>query len=327
MAAQENRSVPDEAQGAPQGITWPLRSMLFVPGDSERKLAKAQAVAADALIVDLEDSVDTARKEAARALCIEFSQQRSSLRARSLWIRINGPGDGNFADDVAAAVRARADGIVLPKPRGAADVLALSELLDFVEGRVERQAGATKILPIVTETAASVLALGDYARGGHRLAALTWGAEDLSAALGATTAVDENGNWLPLYALARSLCVLGAAAAGVPAIDTVYTEVRDLEGLRRSAAAARRDGFAGKLAIHPDQVEVLNAAFEPTASDVAAAQAVVDAFARAAGAGVVTHEGRMLDRPHLLRAQRVLALATEPTAAVSSAEGSDYPIG
>jgi citrate lyase subunit beta/citryl-CoA lyase len=323
MSAQEAVST----RSAPQGTAWPLRSMLFVPGDSERKLAKAQAVPADALIVDLEDSVDATRKEAARALCVELSQQRSSLRARSFWVRINGADDANFADDVAAAVRARADGVVLPKPRGAADVLALSELLDFVEGRLERQAGATRILPIVTETPASVLALGDYALSGPGLAALAWGAEDLSTALGATTAVDERGAWLPLYALARSLCLLGAGAAGVPAIDTVYTEVRDLEGLRRSAAEARRDGFTGKLAIHPDQVELLNTAFQPTATDVAAAEAVVNAFARAAGTGVVAHEGKMLDRPHLLRAQRVLALATEPAAAVNSADGSDYPIG
>jgi citrate lyase subunit beta/citryl-CoA lyase len=322
MRAQEAVST----RSAPQGTAWPLRSMLFVPGDSERKLAKAPAVPADALILDLEDSVAAARKEAARALCIDFSQQRSALRARSFWIRINGADDANFADDVAAAVRARADGVVLPKPRGAADVLALSELLDFVEGRLEQQTGATKILPIVTETPASVLALGDYARCGPRLAALTWGAEDLSAALGAATAVDEHGAWLPLYELTRSLCLLAAGAAGVPAIDTVYTEVRDLEGLLRSAAVARRDGFAGKLAIHPDQVEVLNTAFQPTASDVAAAEAVVNAFA-SADTGVVAHEGKMLDRPHLLRAQRVLALATKPAAAVNSADGSDYPIG
>jgi citrate lyase subunit beta/citryl-CoA lyase len=180
-------------------------------------------------------------------------------------------------------------------------------------------------LPIATETASSVLGLREYANCGPRLAALTWGAEDLSAALGAETAVDERGAWLPPYELARSLCLLAAAAAEVPAIDTVHTDVRDLLGLRRSALAAQRDGFAGKLAVHPDQVAVLNEAFRPTAAAVEAAQAVVAAFAAEGGAGVVAYGGKMLDRPHLLRAQRVLALATASTPAAE--DGDDFPIG
>ena len=305
----------------------PLRSMLFVPGDSERKLAKAKAVPADALIVDLEDSVETARKEAARELAVEFLHERSSIRARTLWVRINGMGDRNFAADAWAAVRAEADGIVLPKPRSVADVLALAEQLDALEARMNRPIGATKILPIATETPAGVLALRDYANAGPRLAALTWGAEDLSAALGATTAVDEHGAWLPPYELARSLCLLAAAAAEVPAIDTVHTDVHDLDGLRRSALAAHRDGFAGKLAIHPEQVAVLNQAFQPTAEAIAAAQAVVTAFAAAGGAGVVAFGGKMLDRPHLTHARRVLALAAQSDAAVDASDGNDYPIG
>jgi len=327
MSAQQAASTRDPAGETPWLLRSAFRSMLFVPGDSERKLAKAASVPADALIVDLEDSVDAARKETARALSSEFLQSRPSLRARTLWIRVNAAVDPNFADDVAAAVRARADGIVLPKPRGAADVLALAELLDFIEGRLDRPDGATKILPIATETPASVLALAEYAHCGPRLAALTWGAEDLSTALGAATAVDGNGAWLPTYELARSLCLLAAGAAAVPAVDTVYADVRDLAGLRRSALAAQRDGFAGKLAIHPDQVDVLNEAFRPTPAAVAAARAVVEAFEAAAGVGVVAHDGRMLDRPHLLRAQRVLALAAESAAPLSAAEGNDYPIG
>jgi citrate lyase subunit beta / citryl-CoA lyase len=301
--------------------------MLFVPGDSERKLAKAQTVAADALILDLEDSVDAARKESARELAAEFARDRSAIQARSVWIRINAVGDRDFAADAWAAVRAEADGVVLPKPRSVADVLTLAEQLDALEARMNRPIGVTKILPIATETPASVLALRDYANAGPRLAALTWGAEDLSAALGASTAVDVNGAWLPLYELARSLCLLAAGAAEVPAIDTVHTDVRDLDGLRRSAAAAQRDGFAGKLAIHPDQVAVLNEAFRPTAAAVAEAQAVVSAFAAANGAGVVAYEGKMLDRPHLKRAQRVLALAAESDASVDNSDGNDYPIG
>ena len=305
----------------------PLRSMLFVPGDSERKLAKAQTVPADALILDLEDSVDAARKQAARELAAEFLRERSAIRARTLWIRINGSGDLNFAADVMAAVRAEADGIVLPKPRSVADVLALATQLDELEARMDRPVGVTKILPIATETPASVLALRDYASAGPRLAALTWGAEDLSAALGASTAVDEDGAWLPPYELARSLCLLAAGAAEVPAIDTVHLGLGDLDGLRRQALAAQRDGFAGKLAVHPEQVAVLNQAFQPTAEAVTAARAIVTAFAAAGGAGVVAYGGKMLDRPHLTRARRVLALAGESDAAVDASDGNDLPIG
>ena len=216
-------------------------------------------------------------------------------------------------------MHACADGIVLPKPRSAADVQSLSKRLDGLEARSGRTRGATKILPIATETPSSTLALGGYADCGPRLAALTWGAEDLSEALGAATAVDARGGWLPPYELVRSLCLLAARAAGVMAIDTVYTDFTDLDGFASAAAAAERDGFAGKLAIHPDQVEILNRTFQPTPDAVGAAQAVVAAFAAAAGAGVVAHAGRMLDRPHLLRAQRVLALA----AAVDAPADSD----
>ena len=286
-----------------------LRSLLFVPGDSERKLAKAQNVAADALIIDFEDAVGASRKHVARELAVEFMQLRTAIRARTVWVRVNAVGDACFADDVAAAVHAQADGIVLPKPRSSLDVRELGEHLEVLEARAERTAGATKILPIATETPASVLALGSYASCGPRLAALTWGAEDLSTALGAATAVDEHGGWLPPYELVRSLCLLAAGAAAVPAIDTVYTNVGDLEGFERVAAAAHRDGFAGKLAVHPDQVEIINRIFRPTAGAIAAARSVVAAFAAAGNAGVVTLDGRMLDRPHLLRARRVLATA------------------
>jgi citrate lyase subunit beta/citryl-CoA lyase len=296
-----------------------LRSMLFVPGDSERKLARAQFVRADALIIDLEDSVDPARKEHARELAGEFIRDRRSVRARTLWVRTNPAAHAAFAADVTAAVRAHADGIVLPKPRSAEDVLDLAKRLHEAERRADRPAGATKILPIATETPSSTLALGGYADCGPRLAGLTWGAEDLSEAIGAATAVDARGGWLPPYELARSLCLLAAAAAGVPAIDTVFTDYTDLDGLKSAAEAAQRDGFAGKLAIHPEQVDILNRAFQPTPEAVAAARAVVAAFAASPGAGVVAHHGRMLDRPHLQRAQRVLAQA----AAVDSPADDD----
>jgi citrate lyase subunit beta/citryl-CoA lyase len=318
MRSQEVASAPSSPDDGP----WLLRSLLFVPGDSERKLQRAKTVSADALIVDLEDSVDASRKAAARELAAEFLRHRSEIRARTLWFRINAVCDPLFALDVEAAVQAGADGIVLPKPRSVDDVLTLGARLDVLEPRVGRSAGAVRILPIATETAAGVFALGEYARCGPRLAALTWGAEDLSAALGATTATDELGHWLPPYELARSLCLLGAGAARVPAIDTVHTSLADFDGLRRSALAARRDGFAGKLAIHPDQVGVLNEAFMPTPTAVAAAQAVVAAFARAGDSGVVVHGGKMLDRPHLARARRILALAASLDAAARPAEKS-----
>jgi citrate lyase subunit beta/citryl-CoA lyase len=221
---------------------------------------------------------------------------------------------------LAAAVHAGFDGIVLPKPRGIADFLVTAESLDALETRAGRPPGSTKILPIATETPAAVFAMGEYTRCGSRLAALTWGAEDLSAALGASTAVDEHGGWLAPYALARALCLLAAGAAQVPAIDTVHTDIRDVEGLRRSALAAQRDGFTGKLAIHPDQVEILHQTFRPSAADVTAAQAVVAAFAKGNGAGVVSHGGKMLDRPHLVRARRTLALAATLAAATEHAE-------
>jgi citrate lyase subunit beta/citryl-CoA lyase len=293
-----------------------LRSLLFVPGDSERKLKKAQSVGADALVIDLEDAVVSASKPRARELAADFLGDRDRARARTLWVRVNALGEPWFADDVAAAVQAGADGIVLPKPHSVADVVELGRRLDTLETRLGLAAGATKVIALATETPASLFALGDYARAAPRLAALSWGAEDLSAALGAATAVDEHGGWLPPYELARSLCLLASGAAAVPAVDTVYTAVADLDGLERAAATARRDGFAGKLAIHPDQVEILNRIFAPTRADVVAANAVVAAFAAAGGAGVIVHEGRMLDRPHLTRAERVLALAAavDPTA-------------
>lgn len=298
-----------------------LRSMLFVPGDSERKLAKCESVAADALILDLEDSVDGTRKAAARALLAEFlpaARAAEGSGGRSLWVRINPLAGVDAAKDLERVLPARPDGIVLPKPKSAADVLELARRLDALEARFALPAGSTRILPTVTETPAALFALEGYTHCGARLAALTWGAEDLSAALGAATAVDTNGEWLPPYQLARSLCLLAAAAASVPAIDTVHTDLRDTARLARQAAAARRDGFAGKLAIHPDQVDVLNRAFLPQPNELTEARRIVDAFERCAGAGVVSLDGRMLDRPHLERARRVLALA----AALEAKSGS-----
>ena len=287
-----------------------LRSMLFVPADSERKLAKTAGVHADALILDLEDSVDAARKTAARGLCAEFlGAAAADARGPSLWVRINAIASDEWRYDLASVLPGRPFGIVLPKPRFVEDVLRLATELDELEQRIGMAVGRTRILPIATETPSGVLGLGDYVRAGPRLAALTWGAEDLSLALGASSHSDAHGEWLPPYQLARSLCLLAAAAARVPAIDTVCTDFRNADGLIRQARAAYRDGFAGKLAVHPDQVDALNTAFTPTADAIAAARRVVAAFAAANGAGVISLDGRMLDQPDLARAKRTLALA------------------
>ena len=288
-----------------------LRSMLFVPGDSEKKLASSERSVADALILDLEDSVEASRKATARTFVSAFLQRPGKRRHRSLWVRINPIATPDAALDLATVMAGRPHGIVLPKAASVDDVERLGEQLDMLEEQHGIDHRRTKILPIATETPASLLAMGEYSRSPSRLAGISWGAEDLSVALGATTNVDAQGEWLFTYQLARSVCLLAAHAAGAPAIDTVYKDIRDMEGLRRRVLDARRDGFNGKFAIHPAQVEVINAAFRPTDNEVAYAKRVVAAFEEAPGTGVISLDYRMLDLPHLRRAERVLALADE----------------
>jgi citrate lyase subunit beta/citryl-CoA lyase len=291
---------PDASQ------TGVIRSFLFVPADSEKKLAKAAALDADALILDLEDAVAAEARPRAREIAKAFLEER---HRPAVWVRINPLDTEDALLDLAAVLRAAPAGIVLPKPRGPGDVAALADRLAELEQDANFPVGDTPILPIVTERPDAVLAVPGYGPRTPRLAALTWGAEDLSAALGAVTARDEEGRWLPVYELARSLCLLAAAAAEVPAIDTVYTDYRDLDGLARYAARARRDGFTGMLAIHPAQVPVINEAFAPSADEIERARRVVAAFAAHPGAGTVGLDGKMLDRPHCIRARRVLELA------------------
>jgi citrate lyase subunit beta/citryl-CoA lyase len=293
------------------------RSWLFVPGDDARKLAKAPGAEADALILDLEDSVARPRLPAARGLVAEFlGAHQESAEA---WVRINALGSGEALADLAAVVPARPAGIVLPKAEGAADIVRLGHYLEALEAAAGASPGATRIAAIATETPAALFALGTYLAAGPRLAALTWGAEDLAAGLGAFANRDAAGGYDPPYQLARSLCLAGAAAAGVAAVDTVFTDFRNASGLLAEAAAARRMGFAGKLAIHPAQVGQINAAFTPSAAEIAWAEGVVAAFAAAPEAGVVSRDGTMLDRPHLRRAERILAL----TSAADRPEGPD----
>jgi citrate lyase subunit beta/citryl-CoA lyase len=282
-----------------------MRSWLFVPGDSERKFARAAEGEADALILDLEDSVLPAHKPAARAATRAMLGAPRTRQQR--WVRVNALDTGLTLDDLAAVMPAAPSGIVLPKCADAAQVRQLGLWLDAFEAAYGLERGATRILAIATETAASLFGLGGYAGAGPRLAALTWGAEDLSADIGGL-ANRADGAWLGPYRLARELCLAGAAAAGVPAIDTVHVDIGDLDGLAAEARAARRDGFAGKMVIHPSHVAAVNTAFTPAPEELDWARRVVAAFA-AGGAGAVRMDGRMLDRPHLRLAERLLAHA------------------
>ncbi len=289
----------------------PLRSFLFVPGDSEKKLAKAQDAGADALILDLEDAVAPIAKPAARALIAAFLRDRPrARRATQLWVRIN-PLDTDLAlTDLSAIVEAAPDGVILPKADGPAEVLRLSHYLDALEARAGVEAGSIRILPVATETAAAPFHLGDYAGAGlARLYGLTWGAEDLSAAIGASTNLGEDGRWAFTYRMARSLTLLAARAAGVAPIETLYADFRDEAGLRAHCRSARAEGFVGRLAIHPAQVAPINESFTPSAEEIAHARRVIAAFDAAPGAGTVGLDGKMLDIPHLKQAQGVLALA------------------
>ncbi len=259
-------------------------------------MAKAAALDADALILDLEDSVTLAAKPAARVAIAAFLAEP---RHQLLFVRINPLDSGLAADDLAAVLGARPDGIVLPKAEGGASLAALDAHL----------AGDMLILPIATETPAAVFAMGSYGGVSERLCGLTWGAEDLPAAIGASTSRESDGSYTAPYQLARSLTLFGAHAAGVAAIETVYPDFRDLDGLATYAARGRRDGFTGMMAIHPSQVPVINAAFSPSAGEIARAQAIVDLFAANPGAGALSMDGRMIDAPHLKAALALLARA------------------
>jgi citrate lyase subunit beta/citryl-CoA lyase len=287
-----------------------LRSLLFVPGDSERKFAKAEACGADALILDLEDAVAPSQKPLARRL-VGALLDRRAITPWSFWVRVNAFDTGLTAEDLAAVVRPGLDGILLPKANGAQDVVRLAAELDAFEAQAGMTPGAIRILVVSTETPAAMFNLGSYAPAHPRLAGLTWGAEDLSAAIGATTNKGPDGDWSHPYQLARSLCLFAAAAADVAPIETLYADFRDNDGLTVSCRAARRDGFTGRIAIHPDQVAAINSCFTPSAEDVAHARRVVDAFAAQPDAGTLGIDGKMYDIPHLKAAQRVLAAAVE----------------
>jgi citrate lyase subunit beta/citryl-CoA lyase len=269
-----------------------------VPADSEKKLAKSKSSPADALILDLEDAVAAGNRPKARALAVEFLKDD---HPQAIFVRVNPVGSADYARDLEAIAPAAPAGLVIPKPDSPAT-------LQMVERDLARYDTGIKLLPVATETAASVFNLAGYAKTKlPRLAALTWGAEDLSAALGAAGNRDENGEFHFTYKLARSLCLIAAKAAGVEAIETLHADFRDAPGLERAARAAQREGFSGMLAIHPAQVEIINAAFTPSTADIDHARRVIAAFAN--GAGVASLDGKMLDHPHLKQAEHVLAVA------------------
>jgi citrate lyase subunit beta/citryl-CoA lyase len=280
------------------------RSWLFAPGDSERKMTKAAEGAADIVIFDLEDAVVEGAKARARALVSSFLSAQPEPRSR-LWVRINPLQGPHALADLAAVIPKGPGGIMLPKACGRADVDRLDNYLSALEVAAGIELGATKVIALVTETAEGMFTTGSY-KGAPRLIAMTWGAEDLADAIGASDNRDADGSYAFTYEMARSFCLLGAAVAGVSAIETIHGDFRDDAGLRTRAERVRRAGYRGMLAIHPNQVPIINDAFTPSAEELARASEIIELFAANPGAGTVALRGAMLDRPHLARARALL---------------------
>jgi len=286
-----------------------LRSLLFVPADSERKLAKSTSSTADVLILDLEDAVVEARKPIARAAAAEFITAQAAQLSARLFVRIN-PLDSDMAmDDLAAVVVSGLAGIMLPKTHGGGDIVRLGHCLDALEARAGLAPASVRIVPVATETPQGMLSMHGFTGPLPRLSGVTWGAEDLSASIGALSNREEDGAWSPLYVWASSLCLCAAAAANVPPIDTLHADFHDAEGLAAACRASRRRGFRGRIAIHPDQVAVINEAYSPSPAELAHARRIVEAFAAQPDAGTLSLDGVMIDKPHLTQAQRTLDAA------------------
>jgi citrate lyase subunit beta/citryl-CoA lyase len=283
-----------------------LRSLLFVPGDDERKQEKAVATAADAVIFDLEDSVAPARLSLARGLVAAFLAARANRGQQQLWVRVNSLSSGRLLGDLSAVITGAPDGVILPKVSDPTELREVHHYLSALEEHLGRPPQSTRVIAVATETPRAVFGLGAYSAGAPRLAGLTWGAEDLCTGLGASSKVDADGGLAFTYEMVRSMCLLAARASGVQPIDTLYAAFNDLQGLRQNSERARRDGFTGKIAIHPDQVDVINAAFSPSKEEIERAARIVEAFSRSPASGVVSLGGEMLDLPHLLQARSVL---------------------
>ena len=279
--------------------------MLFVPGDRPDRFAKAVASGADAVILDLEDAVTADRRGYAREAIAEYLQ--GPRLGVPIWVRINPVESADALADLAAVVRARPDGVILPKARHGGDVSRLDHWLEMLECEHGLAAGAVRVMPMITETAGALLALASFTPAPSRVTAMTWGAEDLATELGALGNRTATGDYEPAFELARSLCLITAAAAGVQAIDTVDTEIRDVAAVERRARLSRRAGYLGKLAIHPAQIPAIHAAFTPGAAELDWARRVLEAMAAAPAAGAVKVDGKLIDRPHVLQAERLLA--------------------
>lgn len=289
-----------------------MRSLLFTPGDSDRKLEKGLTSDADVILIDLEDAVSADGKPGAREKVAEFLRQDMARAARMpLYVRINDLDTEWAQGDLEAVVPSKPAGIMLPKARSHADVEDLSKRLDALEKKAGLEPGRTAVIVIAPEIADAVVNMGTFQKCNPRMTGLTWGSEDLATSLGAHSSRGEDGEYRMPMKVARTLCLCAAAAAGIHAIDTVYPDFRDLDGLRRDAERAAADGFSGKLAIHPDQVPVINAAFTPSADEIAHAKRIVAAFEAEPGAGVINLDGAMVDRPHLSLAERTLQRAGE----------------
>ena len=283
-----------------------LRSLLFVPGDSERKFAKAQHAGADALILDLEDSVAPPQKAAAREH-VSALLDANVHRGWSLFVRVNALDTGLTLDDLASVVKPGLDALLIPKASGGEDVARFGHYLDALEAKAGMPPGGVKLAVVATETPTAMFGLSTYAPAHPRLAALTWGGEDLAAALGATDNHEADGSWTEPYRAARVLCLFAAGAAEVTPVDTIYADFRDAEGLERDCRRSRRDGFLGRMAIHPDQVATINRCYTPSEAEIAHAQRIVAAFDANTGAGTLGIDGKMVDIPHLKAARKVLA--------------------
>jgi citrate lyase subunit beta / citryl-CoA lyase len=283
-----------------------LRSLLFVPGDSARKFARASECGADALILDLEDSVAPPHKAAARALVASLIDDAPD-RAWSCFVRVNALDTGLTLDDLTAVVKPGLDALLIPKANGAADLDSIGERLDGLETSAGMRQGSVKLACVATETPRAMFAFHSYAPAPARLIALTWGAEDLAAALGATDNKEADGSWTFPYQLARAQCLFAAAAAEVAAVDTVFTNFRDSGALEEDCRRSRRDGFVGRLAIHPDQVAVINRAYAPSLAEIEHARKIVAAFEADPAAGTLGVDGKMVDIPHLKAARKTLA--------------------
>lgn len=287
-----------------------LRSLLFVPGDSDKKFARASTSGADVLILDLEDAVAPSMKADARVRVAGWLDHAGEIEP-ALFVRVNPLGTGLTDDDLAAVVRPGLAGILVPKANGAQDVATIAAVIDRLEAAAGMPAGTVTIMVVATETPQAMFALGSYTPPHPRLVGLTWGAEDLAAAIGATANKEADGQWTEPYRFARSLCLFAAASAQVAPVDTLYADFRDAEGLEADCRRARRDGFTGRIAIHPDQVDTINRCFSPSEAEIADARRIVAAFAANPELGTIGIDGKMYDIPHLKAAQKTLAAAGE----------------